>query len=57
MSLLILEVLKIQDVMRHGKGLKGINEPIWKKSKPEAEVAKTELSDFGYQSIQFSQNK
>jgi hypothetical protein len=33
--------LKIQDVLRHGKGLKGIKELIWKKSKLEAEVAKT----------------
>jgi hypothetical protein len=34
------EDLKIQDVLRHEKGLKGIKEPRWKKSKPEVEVAK-----------------
>jgi hypothetical protein len=38
--------LKIQNVLRHGKGLKSIKEPIWKKSKPEAEVTKIGLSDF-----------
>jgi hypothetical protein len=48
--------LKIQGVLRHGKGLKGIKEPRWKKSKPKAEAAKSGPSDFGYQSIQFSQN-
>jgi hypothetical protein len=52
-----LEDLKIQDVLRYGKGLKGIKELIWKKSKVEAEVAKTGLSIFGYRSIQFSQNR
>jgi hypothetical protein len=36
------------------KILKGVKEPRWKKSKPKAEVAKTGLPDFGYQSIRFS---
>jgi hypothetical protein len=48
-----LKDLKIQDVLRLGKGLKGIKEPRWKKSKPKSEAAKTRLSGFGYQSIQF----
>jgi hypothetical protein len=48
-----LEDLKIQCVLRHGKGLKGIKEPRWKKSKPKAEVAKTGLSGLGYRSIRF----
>jgi hypothetical protein len=43
-----LKDLKIQCVLRHGKGLKGIKEPRWKKSKPKAEAAKTGLSGFGY---------
>jgi hypothetical protein len=34
--------LEIQDVLRHEKGLKSIKKPRWKKSKPEAEVAKTD---------------
>jgi hypothetical protein len=50
----LLEDLKIQGVMRHGKILKGIMEPRWKKFKPKAEVTKTGLSDFGYHSVQFS---
>jgi hypothetical protein len=49
-----LEDLKIQGILRHGKGLKGIKEPRWKKSKPKAKAAKIGLSNFGYQSIQFS---
>jgi hypothetical protein len=43
-----LKDLKIQDILRYGKGIKNIKEPRWKKSKPEAEVAKTELCGFGY---------
>jgi hypothetical protein len=43
--------------LRHGKGLKGIKEPRWKKSKPKAKVTKTKLSGFGYWSIRFSQNR
>jgi hypothetical protein len=50
-----LEDLKIQDILRHGKGLKSIKEPRCKKSKPEANVIKTELSDFVYWSIRLSQ--
>jgi hypothetical protein len=42
-----LEDLKIQGVLRHGKELKGIKEPRWKKSKPKAKAAKTRLSSFG----------
>jgi hypothetical protein len=49
--------LKIQDVLRHGKVLKSIKDPRWKKYKPEAEVTKIGLFDFGYQSIRFSQNR
>jgi hypothetical protein len=52
-----LEDLKIQGVLRQEKGLTSIKKPRWKKSKPEAEAAKTRLSGFGYQSIQFSQNR
>jgi hypothetical protein len=48
-----LEDLKIQCVLSHEKLIKGIKEPIWKKSKPKAEVAKSGLSSFGYLSIQF----
>jgi hypothetical protein len=46
-----LEYLKVQDILRHGKGLKGNKEPIWRKSKAEAKVAKTRLSSFGYWSV------
>jgi hypothetical protein len=53
MTWAILEDLKIQDVLRHEKGLKSIKEPIWKESKPEAEVAKIRLSSFEYRSIRF----
>jgi hypothetical protein len=49
-----LEDLKIQCILRHGKGLKSINTSRWKKSKPKVEAAKTGLSDFGYRSIRFS---
>jgi hypothetical protein len=45
--------LKITKHLRHGKEARRIKEPIWKESKPKAEVAKTELSDFGYRSIRF----
>jgi hypothetical protein len=47
----------MQDVLRYRKGLKSIKEPIWKKSKPEAEIVKTGLSGFGYRSIYLSQNR
>jgi hypothetical protein len=40
-----LKDLKIQGVLRHGKILKGIKEPRWKKSKQKSEVAKTRLLD------------
>jgi hypothetical protein len=36
-----LKELKIQGVLRHGKGLRSIKEPRWKESKPKAEAAKT----------------
>jgi hypothetical protein len=49
-----LKDLKIQDVLRHRKILKGIKEQRWEKSKPKADVAKTGLSSFGYRSIRFS---
>jgi hypothetical protein len=52
-----LKDLKIQDVLMHGKGLKGNMELRWKKSKPKAEATKTGLSSFGYRSIRFSQNR
>jgi hypothetical protein len=39
------------------KILKSIKEPIWMKSKPKSEVAKTGLCDFGNQIVQFSQNR
>jgi hypothetical protein len=45
--------LKIKGILRHGKGLKGIKEPRWNKSKPKAEAAKTILSSLGYRTIQF----
>jgi hypothetical protein len=38
---------------RQEKRAKSVKEPTWKKSKPKAEVAKTELSGLGYQSIYF----
>jgi hypothetical protein len=52
-----LKDLKIQDVLRHGKILKGINESRWKKYKPKAKVTKNRLSNFGYRSIRFFQNR
>jgi hypothetical protein len=52
-----LKDLKMQGVLRHGKGLKCIKEPRWKKSKQKVEAAKTELSGFKYPSILFSQNR
>jgi hypothetical protein len=54
MTQTLLEDLKIQEVLRHEKGLKSIKKLRWKKSNLEAEVTKTGLSDFGYQNIQFS---
>jgi hypothetical protein len=35
-----LKYLKIQGVLRHGKGLKGIKEPRWKKSKQKSRSRK-----------------
>jgi hypothetical protein len=52
-----LKDLKIQDVLRHEKILKGIKESRWKKSKAKAKVTKSRLSNFGYRSIRFSQNR
>jgi hypothetical protein len=49
--------MKIQEVLRHGKGLKGMKRPRWKKFKLEAEGAKTRLPGLGYRSIWFSQNR
>jgi hypothetical protein len=43
----LLEDLKMQEVLRHGKGLKSIKKPTWKKFKLEVEVTKTKLSNFG----------
>jgi hypothetical protein len=48
-----LKDLKIQGVLRHGKGLRGIKEPRWKKSKPKVVATKTGVSGFGYMSIWF----
>jgi hypothetical protein len=42
-----LEDLKIQDVLRHGKGLRSINEPIWKKSKPKPQKPDGPILDSG----------
>jgi hypothetical protein len=52
-----LEDLKIQDVLGHGKGLRSIKEPRWKKSKPKDEAAKTRLSSLGYWSVRIFQNR
>jgi hypothetical protein len=52
-----LEDLKIQCVLKHEKGLKGIKGPGWKKMMQEVKVAKTGLSGFGYRSILFFQNR
>jgi hypothetical protein len=49
-----LEDLKIRGVLRHRKILKSIKKSRWKKSKPESDVIKIELSGFRYQSICFS---
>jgi hypothetical protein len=49
--------LKIQGVLRHGKGLTNIKELRWKKSKPKAEAAKIAWSGFGFWRVQFSQNR
>jgi hypothetical protein len=49
--------LKIQSVLRREKGLRSIKESRWKKSKPKAEAAKIKLSNFGYRSIRFFQNR
>jgi hypothetical protein len=41
-----LKDLKIQDVLRHAKGLRSIMEPRWKKFKPKAEAVNIGWSDF-----------
>jgi hypothetical protein len=41
-----LKDLKIKDVLRPGKILKGDKEPMEKNSKPKAKVAKTGMSGF-----------
>jgi hypothetical protein len=50
----MVEDLKIQDILNHGKRLKSIKGPRYKKIKQEAEVTKTGLSIFGYHSIRIS---
>jgi hypothetical protein len=40
------EDLKIKGVLRHGKGLRNIKEPRWKKSKLKAKATKTEWFGF-----------
>jgi hypothetical protein len=52
-----LKDLKIQDILRHEKILKSEKEPIWRKSKPKAEVAKTKLPGFKNRSARFLQNR
>jgi hypothetical protein len=52
-----LEDLKIQDVLKNEKGLKGIKVPRWKKTKQEAEVTKIGQPNFGYRNILFSHNR
>jgi hypothetical protein len=44
---------KIQGVLRHGKGLKCVKKPRWKKSKPKVKAAKIGLSSFGFWSVRF----
>jgi hypothetical protein len=46
-----LEDLKIKDVLRPGKILKGDKEPMEKNSKPKAKVAKTGRSSFGNRNV------
>jgi hypothetical protein len=46
-----LEDLNVQGVLSHGKTLRGVKEPRWKKSKPKVEGPKTGLSGFGFQNI------
>jgi hypothetical protein len=46
-----LDDLMVQGVLRHGKELKSIKKPRWKKSMSKAKAAKTGLSGLGYQSI------
>jgi hypothetical protein len=52
-----LKDLKIKDVLRPGKILKGGKEPMEKKSKLKAKVAKIGMSGFGNRSVQFFQIK
>jgi hypothetical protein len=51
------EDLKIKDVLRPVKILKGDMEPLEKDSKPKAEVTKTRMSGFGKRSVQVFQIK
>jgi hypothetical protein len=52
-----LEDLKIQRILRHEKGLRSNKEPRWKKSKSEAQAAKTRWSGFGFWRVRFSLNR
>jgi hypothetical protein len=52
-----LKDLKIEDVLRPGKILKGDKEPMEKNSKPKAKVAKIGMSGFENRSVQFFQIK
>jgi hypothetical protein len=52
-----LEDLKIKDVLRPGKILKGDNEPMEKNFKPKAELTKTGMSSFENRSVRFFQIK
>jgi hypothetical protein len=49
--------LKIKDVLRPVKILKGDMEPLEKDSKPKAEVIKTGMSGFGKRSVRVFQIK
>jgi hypothetical protein len=48
-----LEDLKIKGILRLGKILKGDKEPMEKNFKPKAKIAKTGMSGFGNQDVQF----
>jgi hypothetical protein len=52
-----LKDLKIKDVLRSGKILKGDKEPMEKNSKPNAKVTKTGMSGFGNRNVWFLQIK
>jgi hypothetical protein len=49
--------LKIQGILRQGKGLKSVNKPRWNKSKKKAKATKIGLSSFGFWSVRFSRNR